>query len=182
MNKQLVTGRIGHLTETTINSIRKDWRNINFREYRKTGRLVAHIGPDYAFSGSVIPGQDWDLFPGIHSLMLKLSEAVGVQFNSCLINHYTKGKAVGIGAHTDKEACLVPNSPVVSVSLGIDSDCQFILRDIKTKKVVHTFKLSHGDVFLMDSECQNKFTHEIPKTLFPNGRVSLTFRVFKGCP
>lgn len=175
----LKTGLIRKLSNTEIESIRSELRNCNLKQYGNTQRSVSHIGPDYPFSNQVVKGQSWSNYPNIKALMETLNKELNTNFNSCLINYYSKGTMVGIGKHTDKEYVLVPNSPVASISLGINSDCKFILKHIGTNTIHSIYTLSHGDVFYMDNECQNKYTHEIPKTLFPNGRMSLTFRVFK---
>lgn len=144
----------------------------------QTGKVVAHIGPDYPYSRIVIPGQDWNNFLVIQHLMDKVNETLGTNFNSCLLNWYEKGKSVGIGAHKDIEPCLVPDTGVCSVSLGLDSECEFIFRDSR-KRIVKQFTLSEGDIFFFSGDDNKRYTHEIPKTVFPNGRVSLTFREFK---
>jgi len=167
------------LTKEEIEMLREDLTKIPLTPFKNTNRSVANIGYDYPFSGVTVPKQEWSLYPNIRAIMEQLNEELGTNFNSCLVTKYNKGVAVGLGAHTDREPVLVPYSPVVSISLGINSDCKFIFRDIKTKAVVETVILSHGDVYYMNNECQYKYTHEIPKTVFPYGRISLTFRVFK---
>lgn len=125
------------------------------------------------FSGTVVPGLDWDSYPLVKRVMDRVNEVYGFSFNACLLNWYT-GRA-GIGAHKDIEPCLEP-SGIVSVSLG--DPCEFLFRE--NGRVVAQFILNEGDVFYFSDEENRRYTHEIPKTVLPNGRVSLTFRQFKG--
>lgn len=171
----MITKKIGHITDETLEALRPELKAIN--RTSKFGREVAHIGPDYPYSGIVVPGQDWSLFPAIKDLMDKVNETLGLDFNSCLINFYPKGKACGIGRHKDIEPCL-ENIGVVSVSLGLDSDSEFIFRDM-SGDVVKNFTLRHRDVFFFTAEDNLTYTHEIPKRVYPYGRISLTFRKFK---
>lgn len=172
------TGKVANLKPEYMQKL-KDEIKFNVKWERQFTRKVAHIGPDYPYSNTVVKGQNWDNFPVIAHLMNKINERLGTNFNSCLLNWYEKGKLVGIGAHKDIEPCLVPNTGVCSVSLGLDSDCEFIFRNSK-KQIVKQFTLSEGDIFYFSGDDNKAYTYEIPKTRFPNGRVSLTFRQFKG--
>lgn len=171
------TGKIATLKPKYLQRLKQEI-NQNVKWEKQFTRKVAHIGPDYPYSTTVVKGQSWDDFPVIQHLMNKINERLDTNFNSCLLNWYEKGKLVGIGAHKDIEPCLVPDTGVCSVSLGLDSDCEFIFRDSK-KQIVKQFTLSEGDIFYFNGADNKAYTHEIPKTRFPNGRVSLTFRQFK---
>lgn len=176
MKTQIQTGKILRVNESNLPLLRSELKRMPM--IRKFGRKLAHIGPDYTFSGVTVPGLFWGDYPYIKSLMLEVNRYLGLDFNSCLINHYPAGVATGIGKHKDIEPQL-DNIGVVSVSLGIDSDCEFIFRDSKGT-AVKSFKLEHRDIFYFTAEDNAMYTHEIPRTVLPRGRISLTFRKFKG--
>lgn len=170
-----VTGKIGYLTDESMLGVINDIAQLDFVKFKNTKRRVAHIGKDYSYSGITVKGTDWSICPSIQMLMERLNVKLGTNFNSCLINDYAKNVPVGIGRHTDTEPCLV-NNGVCSVSIGIDSDCEFIFRPVRKNEIAKQFTLKHGDIFYWTAEDNKNYTHEIPNTVFPNGRLSITFR------
>lgn len=108
--------------------------------------------------------------------MHRLNKELGTNFNSVLLNWYPKDTYCGIGEHSDDEKELVPNTPVVSVSLG-EETC-FVLKSKDGSEVV-TVTLKDGDVFMMGKECQKYYTHACPYRKMSADRISLTFREFK---
>ena len=170
--------RIGHITQDTMNGLVSEIELLYAHSIPNFGKQVVNLGATYSYSGKTIQKTDWSLAPSIKALMEKINKSLGLDFNSALINWYPKGKPVGISAHQDIESCL-HRIGIVSVSLGINSNCNFIFRDKRTKAIVSQHELKHGDVFFFDDEMNTTCTHEIPKVIFPNGRVSITFRKFK---
>lgn len=133
---------------------------------------------DYVFSGSVsrvlplpdefIPYMDWANslgYPG--------------KFNGLLINWYEAGENY-IGSHADDEKQLVPNSPIITITLALPGEPRtFRIRD-REKKIIKDVPTPNGLVLIMGGEFQREFKHEIPKTAKSVGsRISITIRQFK---
>lgn len=174
----MIAKRIGHITSDTLDKLVPELNELFRHSVPSFGKQVVNLGYDYTFSGRTIPKSEWDLAPALYELMGKVNEQMGLDFNSALINWYPVGKLTGISAHQDIEPCL-HRTGIVSVSLGTDSDCNFVFKDKRTKAIVSQHELKHGDVFFFDDEMNTSCTHEIPKVIFPNGRISITFRKFK---
>ena len=169
--------RIGHITQDTMNGLVSEIESLHNHSVPNFGKQVINLGATYSYSGKTIQKTDWSYAPQIKALMDKINKSLGLDFNSALINYYPEGKPVRIGAHQDTESCL-DSFHVVSVSIGEDSDCNFVFKDKRTKQVVQTSVLKHCDVFYFDDEMNLACTHEIPPG-HSNGRVSITFRKFK---
>lgn len=124
-----------------------------------------------------------------------LEETYGQHFNYVFANEY-KGCHQYIGAHSDNEKEMVPQSLIASVSLFQKRD--FIVRAKKPteetgKKEKHILSLEHGDIAIMGGDMQRHYTHEVPKCTKGNSkrkssvgkphkcgtRINLTFRLFK---
>lgn len=102
-------------------------------------------------------------------------------FNQVLINHYSDGRHY-IGAHTDNEQQIVPNSPIVSISLG--QTRLFRVRTKNTKEIVLDLEMLNKTYLAMCGRIQKEFTHEVPKVQGKKGsdmgkRINITFRVFR---
>jgi alkylated DNA repair dioxygenase AlkB len=124
--------------------------------------------------------------PAIKKLQQWLASENFGQFNYALVNYYQDG-AASIGAHQDSLAGLHREDAqdsvrVVSVSFGCMRT--FRLKEKKpdprktpedTKKDV---SLAEGDIFLMAGQCQQLWTHEVPKEkkMLSGERYSITFR------
>lgn len=137
-------------------------------------RRILNIGCDYSYSGRLVKGHSFDLYPPLAGLISKLNDKLGTSYNGILINHYPAGTSVGIGMHTDNEPDLVSGSTVCSLSLGATVD--FMLEGKGERIVV---PLTDGSVFLMGQDCQKHYRHGIAKTFMRSDRISLTFREFK---
>jgi alkylated DNA repair dioxygenase AlkB len=94
-------------------------------------------------------------------------------YNFILLSYYKDGSH-SIGYHSDDETFLGKNPTIPSVTLGAER--LFCLKDKLTKNVSKHL-LSHGDLFLMQNNCQQDYMHSVPKTKnFILPRISLTFR------
>lgn len=118
------------------------------------------------------------IFPNqIPPFLNELKELVEFQtsksFNYILFSLYRDGND-SICPHSDDEEFLGSNPTIASLSVGQPRD--FILTNKLTRNK-ETFNLQHGDLFIMQNNCQKDYLHSIPKTknmLKP--RISLTFR------
>ena len=154
------------LTDVQLGEIQAIVDSLSYTDMGK--RKVAQIGPDYTYSGVTIKGQD--ITPAIKSLLKLVEGLTGIAYNGILVNKYPGGTKVGIGWHTDAEPELDMTVPVVSISLGDTAKFKISVWD-ETRELI----LNNGSIALFDGSS----THSIMPVEYPNGRVSLTFRLFK---
>lgn len=101
-------------------------------------------------------------------------------FNQMLVNWYQNGHHY-IGAHSDDETFMKPDTPIVSISLGASR--KFRIREKKTNMIVKDIMMSHGMILVMGGNFQKEFKHEVPKIGGKKGevtgrRINITFRCF----
>jgi len=173
------------------NFILKEKSNVSFQELRKEiawskdelimfGKRItmrresawfADGAKSYKYAGINREGLIWS--PRLKGLKERLEDFMGVQFNSCLANHYFDGKD-GMGFHSDDEKMLDANHPIASISIGSDRVFQFQHKKTKLKKEV---MLQDGSLLVMYPPCQEYWKHALPKTKdINNPRINLTFR------
>lgn len=100
------------------------------------------------------------------------------KFNQVLLNWYEGCHY--IGRHSDSESQLMPNSPIVTISLGAERTFRIRNRENKIVKDVIT---KDGLVLVMGGKFQKEFKHEIVKITGKKAetigrRISITFRQF----
>jgi len=111
--------------------------------------------------------------PCVAQLRSNLEEETGIDFNSCLANHYRSGSD-SVDWHADDEAILGQEPVVASVSLGAERIFQ--LRHCQTRQRFD-LSLPHGSLLLMGPGIQEYWQHKIPKTKYlQQSRVNFTFR------
>jgi alkylated DNA repair dioxygenase AlkB len=144
-------------------------------------RLVSWHGDPHAYyrySGRTFSPNPWTA----ELLAIKggVDAAVGVSFNSVLVNYYRDGRD-SMGEHADNEPELGPdpeNILIASVSLG--SRRRFLLRHVRSR-AVHDWALGDGNLLVMGGTTQRHFKHRVPRTADAVGpRMNLTFRVVVG--
>lgn len=134
---------------------------------------------DYEFSGTVRPAVP---LPDILRPISEWVDSLGFgKFNQKFANWYLNGNNY-IGPHRDDEKQMIPDAPIVSISLGCTR--KFRIRDHKTKKIITDIDLQNGSVVIMCGDFQKELTHEIVKVNGKKGqalgkRINLTFRQFK---
>jgi alkylated DNA repair dioxygenase AlkB len=114
----------------------------------------------------------------------------GGKFNQALLNFYSDGTQY-IGSHADSENQLIPDSPIMTITLceilkekKIKCDRTFRIRiKDKEKKIVKDVLTINGLVLTMGGKFQKQFRHEIVKIAGQKGentpgRISITFRQF----
>eukprot|EP00668_Euglena_longa_P015709 GGOE01019841.1.p1 GENE.GGOE01019841.1~~GGOE01019841.1.p1 ORF type:complete len:184 (+),score=29.45 GGOE01019841.1:37-552(+) len=109
-----------------------------------------------------------------------LETAMLGEFNQALINWYQNGHHY-IGKHRDDESKLLPQSPILSISLGATRT--FRIRDWRCGTIVLDLPLTHQMVVIMGGYMQKTHQHEVPKVGGRKGevigrRVNITFRQF----
>ena len=107
-------------------------------------------------------------------------------FNSVLVTKYKDGQS-HLPLHSDNETEIVPDTQILTVSLGASRAVKF---QSKCGSVLKSLQVSHGDAYLMSVNSQAYYKHGIPKDFGKHMRISLTFRSIRpkcseptnGCP
>lgn len=95
------------------------------------------------------------------------------KYNFVLMAYYRDGRD-SITYHSDDERFLGKNPTIASVTVGAER--LFCLKNKQSKQVTKHL-LGHGDLFVMQNNCQHDYMHSVPKTNnFELPRISLTFR------
>jgi len=130
-------------------------------------------GAIYSYSGIDMALHPWT--PAVDSLRDRVSEAVGVRFNSALLNRYRDG-CDSVGWHADDEPELGPEPVIAALSLGATRTFRLKRRD--DAAVRQSCSLQHGDLLVMSGRTQAEWLHYVPRTAkVVDERISLTFRV-----
>tara|TARA_B110000003_G_C16378816_1_gene429608 strand:- start:17 stop:571 length:555 start_codon:yes stop_codon:yes gene_type:complete len=143
------------------------------KEY-DTPRLQRAYGKSYSFSGSVAEAAE-----PIPEMFMKIVDFLNKRyhrnFNMMLINWYRDGNDY-ISMHSDDENQLKENSPVVTISLGVERD--FVLKNMETNER-NVYNLENNSVLTMGGTCQKTHKHGLPvRKKVTDYRISLTFREF----
>jgi alkylated DNA repair dioxygenase AlkB len=138
-------------------------------------RLSCWIGDadaSYRYSGTRFMPQPWPraLLP----IRERLSEELGVDFNSVLANRYRNGRDA-MGWHADAERELGPAPVIASLSLGATR--RFVLKHRQRPELKLALALPPGSLLVMAGTTQEHYRHALPRTARPVGdRINLTFR------
>ncbi|MEA2721716.1 MAG: hypothetical protein QOJ39_3580, partial [Candidatus Eremiobacteraeota bacterium] len=110
---------------------------------------------------------------GLARLRDRLHVALGVRFNSALLNLYRTGSD-SMGWHADDECELGERPVIASVSLGAAR--RFELRPLHGGDN-RGLTLEQGSLLLMSGESQRCWKHQVPKEPMVRApRVNVTFR------
>ncbi|MGQ4660259.1 alpha-ketoglutarate-dependent dioxygenase AlkB [Lysobacter sp. F6437] len=138
-------------------------------------RLSCWIGdPDaaYRYSGTRFEPHGWPA--ALRSIRNRLTDELGVDFNSVLANLYRDGRD-SMGWHSDDEPELGPTPVIASISLGAAR--RFVLKHRRAPDHKVALELGHGSLLLMSGATQRNYKHALPRTTRPVGeRINLTFR------
>ena len=95
------------------------------------------------------------------------------KYNFLLFSKY-RDQNDSIAFHSDDEKFLGPNPTIASITVGASRP--FLLKN-KITKEIQQFNLSHGDLFVMQNNCQKDYLHSVPKQKQKfDTRISITFR------
>lgn len=95
------------------------------------------------------------------------------EFNFMLFAKY-RNENDSITFHSDDERFLGDNPTIASITVG--EARPFQLKN-KVSRKIETFNLSHGDLFVMQNNCQKDYLHSVPKQKEElSTRISITFR------
>jgi alkylated DNA repair dioxygenase AlkB len=155
-----------------------EWAQREVKVYGKIypqPRLTAWYGdPEASYTYS---GLTWEPLPWLPLLATwreQLQQALGVPFNSVLLNLYRTGQDK-MGWHADDEKELGPDPVIASISLGAERRFQIRPKDKSTPSV--NIPLGHGSLLVMGSGVQQRYSHALPaaaKIDLP--RINLTYR------
>lgn len=113
--------------------------------------------------------------PAIHDAAHRVTERLGVPFNSVGLNLYRDGRD-SVAPHNDHLDEIRKGFPIALLSLGATRRMTIRAKE-PPKRVMHV-DLEPGSLFVMDYATQLHYTHGVPKTAEPVGeRISLAFRV-----
>src|SRR4051812_8873427 len=113
--------------------------------------------------------------PAIVDAARKVTQWVGVPFNSVGLNRYRDGRD-SVAPHNDHLNELRKGFPIALVSLGATRRMTIRAKE-PPRRVVHV-DLEPGSLLVMDYATQIHYTHAVPKITDAVGeRISLAFRV-----
>lgn len=137
-------------------------------------RLVRAFGDDglhYRYAGVDRATAPW--LPRLRAVRDRLAALAGHPFNYALVNWYRDGDDY-IGWHSDKEADLVAEASIASISLGAARP--FLLRDRDGGKT-HEVVLADGSLLWMQGTTQQFYKHSLPRRrAIREPRFNITFR------
>jgi alkylated DNA repair dioxygenase AlkB len=137
----------------------------------RLSRWIGDDGAAYRYSGILREPSPW--MPMLALLRERLSEELGVPFNSVLANLYRDG-ADAMGWHADDEPELGPAPVIASVSLGATR--RFVLRH-RDGTARLALDLPAGSLLVMQGTTQSHYRHALMRTARAVGpRINLTFR------
>ena len=141
----------------------------------RTPRWQQAFGMDYHYSGQLNKALPTPVT--LQPLLEWTREHICADLNGVLLNWYDGTLGHYIGAHRDSTVGIVAGTPIVTLSFG--EDRKFRLRPWKGRGFIDFFA-KHGIVFVMPSQTNQAYTHEVPHPLRSKGRrISLTFRAFE---
>jgi alkylated DNA repair dioxygenase AlkB len=155
-----------------------NWKQDHIKFFGKTHplpRLTAWYGDrgaSYAYSGIQSDPNPWN--DGLLYVKAKIEGALGVYFNSVLLNWYRDGSD-SLSWHADDEKELGPEPIIASATFGESRD--FLLRRKDGTQTCLTLKLEHGSLLVMMGKTQQNWVHSVPKRKgVRRSRFNLTFR------
>jgi alkylated DNA repair dioxygenase AlkB len=122
------------------------------------------------YHGGYIPNE---IPPWLCELKDVIEEYLNQKYNFILFSWY-RDENDFIAYHSDNENFLGYNPNIASISVG--GNRPFCLKN-KITNQIQSFNLNHGDLFVMQNNCQRDYLHSIPKQSYKcTPRLSLTFR------
>ncbi|TXF90840.1 2OG-Fe(II) oxygenase [Neolewinella aurantiaca] len=140
----------------------------------KTPRWQQAYGRDYRYSGSrnnAVP-----ITPQLQQFLDWSRANVDERLNGFLLNWYDGAAGHYMGKHRDSRTGLIPDTPIVTISLGEDRIFRF--RPWGGQGFKDTL-LTDGSALVIPWDTNLAWTHEVPKSKKYTGRrVSVTLRAF----
>lgn len=153
----------------------------DFHEIRMLGRWVKTprwqqaYDRDYVYTGSRNDARPTPAL--IEPLRAWAREAIDPRLNGVLVNWYDGARGHYIGRHRDSVQGLVPESRIVTISLGERGVLRF--RRLG-RRGFRDFELADGSVAVVPLTTNARWSHEVPASRRrPGRRISVTLRVFE---
>jgi alkylated DNA repair dioxygenase AlkB len=141
----------------------------------KTPRWQQAYGRDYHYTGRV--NAALPVPPLLEPLLDWSRQAIHGRLNGLLLNWYDGERGHYIGPHHDSTKDMVPDAPIVTISLG--DGRVFRLTRPKTRDS-RDFPASDGSVFVMPYDTNLAWKHQVPRSARSRGRrISVTLRAFE---
>ena len=100
------------------------------------------------------------------------------EFNSVLVTKYNNGSDF-LKFHSDNESEIVPDSNILTISLGATRVCKFRKLPLSIPNPEHSLFVRHGDAVIMSRKSQDLFQHSIISDDCQFPRVSITLRLLR---
>lgn len=140
-----------------------------------TPRWQQAYGKNYRYTGSqnnALPIEDV-----LQPFLDWSRENIDAQLNGLLLNWYDGTKGHYIGPHRDDSRDLIPDTPIVTVSLG--EERIFRLRPYQGTGY-KDLTLRNGEVLIIPWQTNQYWTHEVPRfRKYQGKRISITLRAFQ---
>jgi alkylated DNA repair dioxygenase AlkB len=141
----------------------------------KTPRWQQAFGRDYRYTGRV--NAALPVPPLLGPLLAWSREALHGRLNSLLLNWYDGGLGHYIGPHHDRTNDMVPDTPIVTVSLGEERVFRLTHPQTKARR---DFPARDGTVFVLPYATNLAWKHQVPRSARRRGRrISVTLRAFE---
>jgi len=143
----------------------------------KIPRWQQAYGVDYRFSGQV--SSALPVPTCLEGISNWCRSAIDARLNGLLLNWYDGRLGHYIGRHRDSTHNLVPNSVIVTVSLGEERVFRLRPWPHRTDSRPTDFLTAHGSVFVLPWATNRAYTHEVTASKRLTGRrISVTLRAF----
>lgn len=141
----------------------------------KTPRWQQAYGHNYTYSGS--KNNALPISEQLQPFLEWSQENIDPRLNGLLLNWYDGELDHYIGAHRDSTTGLLPDSPIVTISLGEERVFRF--RPYQ-EKGFQDFTVQDGDVVVVPATTNQRWTHEVPKfKRYQQRRISVTLRAYE---
>ena len=143
---------------------------------RMRSRRTASYGAAYNYSQIAYP--DVEMLDVLRPICSLIDRAFGFLPNNCLLNEYPDGDA-RMGFHSDEIDQLEPGTGVAILSLGAPRSMVFRRKADRT--TLHPVELNNDSMLYMPAAMQSDWQHAIPAAPGAAERISLSFRLLRGC-
>jgi len=143
----------------------------------ETPRFQKAFGVDYKYSGRV--NKALPVSPLLEPFRRWARENINDALNGLLLNWYDGLQGHHIGRHKDSTKNLIPDTPIVTISLGEERTFRLRPWPAQAGGKRTDFPARNGTVFVLPWKTNQNFTHEVPHSTRRTGRrISVTLRAF----
>jgi alkylated DNA repair dioxygenase AlkB len=140
-----------------------------------TPRWQQAFGRDYRYTGQV--NAALPVPPLLEPLRAWAREAIHDRLDALLVNWYDGDLGHYIGPHHDTTKQMVPDAPIVTVSLGEERVFRLTHPETKERR---DFPARDGTVFILPYATNLAWKHQVPRSAKRRGRrISVTLRAFE---